>query len=458
MSARERCWTVFVMALMGCGMPEIGRSADPAEVLDGTRQVGLVRRHRVPDGGRNRSVPVARDRPVRLRPGRALAAGPEFPEVYQASLEPNRRRLAHILGVRDQRIPFDGLTLVGTTTRPPLVAQSAAFKVFAVSWPVVGTIEGEGLLLVPVEGPPCADVIAIPDADQTPEMLCGLSEGVPENVAVCSDAGRVGVSRLDSDPHRSPTRTAERPRRDDISRVPVSQRIRVGATSDRIRSAEGSGSGGLVGSRAADRESQVTVVGWGEGGMLALYSAALDPRIDVTCVSGYFEPRENIWKTPLDRNVFGLLEQFGDAELASMIAPRTLIVEAAQGPRVVLPPGQGGDRPNWSRPMWPPYGARSNGLRHWCPFGNTSWLQLIVSGEGTGPYLELATLQGTCRTGFERSDPDASDRVATRPAFLSDPPDVQARMQRQVASDRCLQSVAVTRESLCAGRVYEATG
>jgi len=27
------------------------------------------------------------------------------------------------------------------------------------------------------------------------------------------------------------------------------------------------------------------VVGWGEGGMLALYSAALDPRIDVTCVA-----------------------------------------------------------------------------------------------------------------------------------------------------------------------------
>ena len=86
----------------------------------------------------------------------------------------------------------------------------------------------------------------------------------------------------------------------------------------------------------------MAVVGWGEGGMLALYSAALDPRIDVTCVSGYFEPREGIWQTPIDRNVFGLLEQFGDAELATLVAPRTLIIEAAQGSSVTLPPGQGG--------------------------------------------------------------------------------------------------------------------
>ena len=89
-------------------------------------------------------------------------------------------------------------------------------------------------------------------------------------------------------------------------------------------------------------DPRVAVVGWGEGGMFALYSAALDVRIDVACVSGYFEPREAIWRQPIDRNVFGLLEQFGDAELATLVAPRTLIIEAAQGPSVTLPPGTGG--------------------------------------------------------------------------------------------------------------------
>src|SRR5260370_26605343 len=34
---------------------------------------------------------------------------------YSKSLEPNRKRLAHILGVRDPRVPFDAPELVATT-------------------------------------------------------------------------------------------------------------------------------------------------------------------------------------------------------------------------------------------------------------------------------------------------------------------------------------------------------
>ena len=37
--------------------------------------------------------------------------------AYNTSVEPNRQRLAHILGVRDARIAFEGLTLLGTTSR-----------------------------------------------------------------------------------------------------------------------------------------------------------------------------------------------------------------------------------------------------------------------------------------------------------------------------------------------------
>ena len=90
-----------------------------------------------------------------------------------------------------------------------------------------------------------------------------------------------------------------------------------------------------------DQTVPVGVVGWGEGGWLALFAGALDTRIDTTCVSGAFEPRESVWRQPIDRNVFGLLEQFGDAELATMIAPRALIVEATRGPEVTLSGGPG---------------------------------------------------------------------------------------------------------------------
>ena len=94
------------------------------------------------------------------------------------------------------------------------------------------------------------------------------------------------------------------------------------------------------------RPARIGVIGWGEGGMLALYAAAVDTRLAVACVSGYFDSRQTLWQQPIERNVFGLLEQFGDAELASLIAPRALIVEAAVGPERVIPAGTGRAAPS----------------------------------------------------------------------------------------------------------------
>ena len=79
------------------------------------------------------------------------------------------------------------------------------------------------------------------------------------------------------------------------------------------------------GIRAQSPDLKIGVAGYGEGGLLALYAAAVDPRIDAALVSGYFGPRESAWKEPLYRNVWSLLREFGDAELAAMIAPRGLL-------------------------------------------------------------------------------------------------------------------------------------
>ena len=100
-------------------------------------------------------------------------------ESYDRSIEPNRQRLAHILGVRDPRIPFDGPELIGTTARPALVGNGASFEIFAVRWPAFGDVNGEGLLLVPKNVKSVADIVAIPDCNQTPEQLVGLVAGVP---------------------------------------------------------------------------------------------------------------------------------------------------------------------------------------------------------------------------------------------------------------------------------------
>src|SRR5262249_37483429 len=82
----------------------------------------------------------------------------------------------------------------------------------------------------------------------------------------------------------------------------------------------------------------VGLFGYAEGGLLAFYAAAADPRIDVTVVSGYFQTRDGtVDREPVDRQVWGLLTEFGDAEIATLIAPRPLVIENCRVPTVVIP-------------------------------------------------------------------------------------------------------------------------
>ena len=50
-------------------------------------------------------------------------------------------------------------------------------------WPAFGDVTGEGLLLEPGDHLGVAIVVAIPDADQTPEQLVGLVAGRAAGIA-----------------------------------------------------------------------------------------------------------------------------------------------------------------------------------------------------------------------------------------------------------------------------------
>ena len=91
--------------------------------------------------------------------------------------------------------------------------------------------------------------------------------------------------------------------------------------------------------RDRGRELRVGIFGYGEGGAIALYAAALDPRIKAACVSGYLGDRNDVWRQPVDRNVFGLLEQFGDAEVASLDRAADPGRRGGQGARIRHPAG-----------------------------------------------------------------------------------------------------------------------
>src|SRR5262249_29386049 len=99
-------------------------------------------------------------------------------EAYLESVKPNRERLAKNLGVVDERIKPVAMEYIGDWTPSPVIAETERYKVYAVRWSVLPGVDGEGLLLEPT-GKAKASVVAIPDADQTPEMLVGLAVGVP---------------------------------------------------------------------------------------------------------------------------------------------------------------------------------------------------------------------------------------------------------------------------------------
>ena len=160
--------------------------------------------------------------------------------------------------------------------------------------------------------------------------------------------------------------------------------------------------------------------------MLALYAGALDRRIAAVCISGYFDSRQNVWQEPLDRNVFGLLEQFGDAELASMIAPRRLVIEAAGGRSASCPPGTGGGPGRLVTPKLD--GRATRGRRGpgdcWNGMNPPPRIDLIVCGDGSGPSGSDGALQAfldALGIGRRLAGPAAAAPVAWRPCRMPRP-------------------------------------
>ncbi len=148
----------------------------------------------------------------------------------------------------------------------------------------------------------------------------------------------------------------------------------------------------------------IGIAGYGEGGLVALYSAALDLRVRATVVSGYFESRQRLWQEPVYRDVWGLLSEFGDAELASLIAPRALIVEASRGPQVDGPPPPTKERegatPN-GRLSTPGLESVRAEVERSQPFYAAlhadARLRLVVSGDGSGLPGSDAALEALLR-------------------------------------------------------------
>ena len=278
-------------------------------------------------------------------------------EAYIASIAPNRDHFRSILGAVDEREPLsmEKLGQIGETDQYVIyevrwsVLKEVVPRPALQEWPeldVPGQIFGEGLLLEP-KGETKGYAIAIPDADQNPEDLVGLTTGLQEEShfarRLAENDFTVMVPVVIDRSNRW-SRGTNRPSRTWI----YSQAHEMGRT---VAGYEVQKMEALVDwfTEQGGSKSSIGIAGYGEGGLIAFYTAALDTRIDVTLVSGYFAPREKIWKEPIYRNVWSLLREFGDAELASLISPRSLIVEYSDVPdykgstsdgKEIEPPGE----------------------------------------------------------------------------------------------------------------------
>ena len=257
-------------------------------------------------------------------------------ESYGKSVEPNRNRFRTIIGAVDSRLPAS-MERYGDDDSSATVAETDRYRVEQVRWPVLDGLWGTGLLVQP-KGEAVACVVVVPDADQSPEQLLGLLPGVPVSSQIARQLAENGFEvivpqtirrdKLVTDDEQ--LRKSDQTYREWIYRQAFQMgRHVIGYESQIVMSAID-----WLRKRHGTTK-KIGVCGYNEGGLVAFYTAAVDVRVDAVLVSGYFNSRQQVWSEPIYRNVWSLLHEFGDAEIAGLILPRSVVVEFCVVPDVV---------------------------------------------------------------------------------------------------------------------------
>jgi dienelactone hydrolase len=301
------------------------------------------------------------------------------PAAYEKSIEPNRERFKKMIGVVDQRVPVRLERIFDSSDSA--VADTPSFRIDQIRWTVLDGVNGEGLLLEPKRDA-VGYVVALPDADQTPEQIVGLepSKGMTSQFArILVECGYIVfvptiIDRTDEWSGHPDVAYTNQTHREWIYRQAYQMgRHVIGYEVQKVLAL----ADWLQGRK--DLSKPLLVAGYGEGGLLAFYAAAVDPRINGCVASGCFDPHAKPWEEPLYRNLFGFLRGFGDAEVASLISPRKLIVEYSEVPKAAPPkeaksPRRGGAAAGQLlTPSYSAVAAEFNRIDSLHPDGYRSW-------------------------------------------------------------------------------------
>ncbi len=257
---------------------------------------------------------------------RDLAAAPKKRDELWKNFDAKakRERLKHVLGVVDPRVP-PKLEYVGGPDQPSYLAAIDGCKIHAVRWAVLNGVDAEGLLIEP-KGKPKANVVAVPHADQLPEHLAGLMPGDDFALRLARNGCRVLVPTLiDRDDKYSGNARMNRwtnyTHREWIHRMAYEMgRTVPGYEVQKVLAA-------VDWFEKQDAKLKIGVIGYGDGGQIALYAGSLDERIATTHVAGYFGSREYLWEEPIDRNIWARVGEFGDAEIGALVFPRKFLID-----------------------------------------------------------------------------------------------------------------------------------
>ncbi len=324
-----------------------------------------------------------------------------------------RQELRTILGVVEDRLP-PRMEHFSDERNPAVVAETDAYRVFQVRWPVFANVMGEGLLIKQREKP-IGQVVVVPDADQSPEETLGLqrddaqSESTPAQAIArrLADSGFdvvvvaiVSRKNMQTDDRR--LQRADYTDREWIYRQAFHMgRHVIGYDLQRVQAAVD-----WFDSQASS-DSKIGVVGYGEGGLIALHAAAIDTRIDTSLVSGYFDSSDSVWKEPIYRNVMLRLNHFGNADVASLVIPRRLVIEHSSFPVVT---GHKGDLTTPEFDKVKSEFERIPDLAECC--------KLIAGPDGmtVGPWSTDAVKQFALHFGLENLKPTSDERLVDQRA------------------------------------------
>lgn len=246
-------------------------------------------------------------------------------DAYKLSVQEHRNHLRKMLGLIEAR---------PGTPQIKVLQESANLKVEDVTIPIDGGLSARALLFLPKSAVAAGGVIAVPPENESREEFAGIVQGMTpakwlsalleHNVAVA-----VPMMAERRDDHPLCRQAGNKDRRRLLWRAGfIVGRTLVGVEVQQVLALRE-----FLASQRNIEAKKIAVMGERQGGMTALYAAAVDEELGSAATLDYFQQRENCWKEPVDRVLYGQLNEFGDAEVAALIAPRPLlIVHSAKNP------------------------------------------------------------------------------------------------------------------------------